>query len=189
LVDDIIASAYDLVILSAPRPRTLMSPSSDSIFDGGLQRTTVDTLLVRETATPLDGSRGGIAVCLDGSLQSYGALSAGAAFAKVCERPLELVAVSEGGPDERPLLAAHLDVAARYARTLGVAASTHLMDGASTPAIVTYVRRFRPWLLALGRGHSESDSSVQLGPTAEELVRLAPCNTLVSGRVFQPAAA
>lgn len=80
----------------------------------------------------------------------------------------------------------HLEVAQRIAREEGVALKTTLLDGKAFEKILQYVRRERPWLLVLGRIGVHSDPDMDIGSNTENLLRLAPCNVLLSSQRYVP---
>jgi rubrerythrin len=53
--------------------------------------------------------------------------------------------------------------------------------------MLQYVRREKPWLLVLGRIGVHSDEDMDIGSNTENLLRLAPCNVLLSSRRYVPA--
>ncbi len=61
-----------------------------------------------------------------------------------------------------------------------------LLDGKAYEKILQYTRKTEPWLLVIGRigVHNEQDSDI--GSTAENLLRLAPCNVLLSSQRYFP---
>ncbi len=60
-----------------------------------------------------------------------------------------------------------------------------LLDGKAYEKILQYVRKTNPWLLVLGRIGVHCEEDADIGSTAENLLRLAPCNLLlVSQRYF-----
>ena len=82
----------------------------------------------------------------------------------------------------------HLDVAARLAAEEGVALKTTLLAGKAFEQVLHYCRERKPWLLVMGRVGVHSDHALDLGSLTENLLRLAPCNLLLSARVFEPPA-
>lgn len=80
----------------------------------------------------------------------------------------------------------HLDVAARIARKEGIELSTKLLAGKAFEQLLLHVRETRPWLLVLGRIGVHSETGMDLGSATENLLRLAPCNLLLSARAFEP---
>lgn len=82
---------------------------------------------------------------------------------------------------------AHLAVADKLAREHGATAGTELVAGKPFRAILDRVRARRASLLIVGRRGVHADDGLDLGSTAENLVRLAPCHVLVTARSFQPA--
>jgi len=60
-----------------------------------------------------------------------------------------------------------------------------LLDGKAYEKILQYTRKTNPWLLVLGRIGVHCEEDADIGSTAENLLRLAPCNVLlVSQRYF-----
>lgn len=80
----------------------------------------------------------------------------------------------------------HLEVARQLAQEEGVNMKITLLDGKAFEKILQYVRRERPWLLVLGRIGVHSDPDMDVGSNTENLLRLAPCNVLLSSRRFTP---
>ena len=81
----------------------------------------------------------------------------------------------------------HLDIGRRLAEADGVEVTTTLLAGKCFEKILQHCRASQPWLLILGRAgaHSEEDET-ELGSSSENLLRLAPCNVLVTGGCFKP---
>ena len=80
----------------------------------------------------------------------------------------------------------HLEVAVRIAREHGVEISTKLLAGKVFEQLLHHVRETKPWLLLLGRIGVHSEAGMDLGSATENLLRLAPCNLLLSARCFEP---
>ena len=61
-----------------------------------------------------------------------------------------------------------------------------LLDGKAYEKILQYTRKTQPWLLVIGKigVHNEQDSDI--GSTAENLLRLAPCNVLLTRQRYFP---
>ncbi len=81
---------------------------------------------------------------------------------------------------------AHLDIGKQVAEAEGTKIRTTLLDGKAFERILQYVKRERPWLLVVGRIGVHSDETMDIGSNAENLLRMAPCNVLISNRVFVP---
>jgi len=81
----------------------------------------------------------------------------------------------------------HLEIGRKLAAERGVDLAITLLDGKCFEKILTFARKEQPWLLILGRigVHSEEDE-VDLGSNTENLLRLAPCNVLLTGGRFYP---
>ena len=61
-----------------------------------------------------------------------------------------------------------------------------LLDGKAYEKIIQYTRKTEPWLLVLGRIGVHSEQEMDIGSTAENLLRLAPCNVLLSSQRYFP---
>lgn len=80
----------------------------------------------------------------------------------------------------------HLEVARRMAADEGVELKITLLDGKAFDKILQYVRREKPWLLVVGRIGVHSDEDMDIGSNTENLLRLAPCNVLLSSQRYTP---
>ena len=81
----------------------------------------------------------------------------------------------------------HLEVSRRIASEQGIELKITLIDGKAFEKILQYVRRERPWLLVMGRIGVHSDEEMDIGSNTENLLRMAPCNVLLSSKRFVPA--
>jgi nucleotide-binding universal stress UspA family protein len=81
----------------------------------------------------------------------------------------------------------HLEIARKLAAEDGVDLSITLLDGKCFEKILTFARKEQPWLLILGRvGVHSDENEVDLGSNTENLLRLAPCNVLLTNGKFYP---
>lgn len=80
----------------------------------------------------------------------------------------------------------HLEISKTIAEEEGVELKTALLDGKPFDKVLQYVRREKPWLLIVGRIGVHSDEDMDVGSNTENLLRLAPCNVLISSRKFVP---
>src|SRR5213083_1100426 len=81
----------------------------------------------------------------------------------------------------------HLEIGRKLAADDGVELSITLLDGKCFEKILTFARKEQPWLLIVGRVGVHSDEhEIDLGSNTENLLRLAPCNVLVTGGKFYP---
>jgi nucleotide-binding universal stress UspA family protein/uncharacterized Zn finger protein (UPF0148 family) len=81
----------------------------------------------------------------------------------------------------------HLEIARKLAADEGVDLNITLLDGKCFEKILTFARKEQPLLLILGRVGVHSDEhEVDLGSNTENLMRLAPCNVLLTGGKFYP---
>ena len=81
----------------------------------------------------------------------------------------------------------HLEVGERMGSEAGVAIKKTLLDGKPFQKIIDHARKTNPWLIVLGRigVHSPKDET-SLGSNAENILRAAPCDVLLSTRVEVP---
>ena len=81
----------------------------------------------------------------------------------------------------------HLEVARAIAKEEhDYALKITLLDGKAYEKILQYARKTNPWLLVLGRIGVHSEQGMDIGSTAENLLRLAPCNVLLSSQRYFP---
>ncbi|HSF05381.1 MAG TPA: universal stress protein [Methylomirabilota bacterium] len=81
----------------------------------------------------------------------------------------------------------HLEIGRKLAADDGVDLAITLLDGKCFEKILTFVRKEQPWLLILGRiGVHSEEREVDLGSNTENLLRLSPCNVLLTGGRFYP---
>ena len=81
----------------------------------------------------------------------------------------------------------HLEVARAIAKEEhDYALKITLLDGKAYEKILQYTRKTNPWLLVLGRIGVHSEQDTDIGSTAENLLRLAPCNVLLSSQRYFP---
>lgn len=219
LADDIRASSHDLVIMGALGLGAVAASVLGSVCERVARCIDRDLLVVKTAAAEQPGT---IAVAIDGSAHSYGALKAALGLARICERPVEAVAVYDpffhytafhsiagvlspaaarvfrfkeqeklheeiidGGLAR--IYQAHLDVAVKMAAEEGAELRTTLLTGKPFEQLLHYAREHKPWLLAAGRIGAHSDAAMDLGSTAENLLRFAECNVLLAARGFEPA--
>jgi nucleotide-binding universal stress UspA family protein len=81
----------------------------------------------------------------------------------------------------------HLEVAQKIAEDEDFDLKVTLLDGKAFEKILEYVRRQKPWLLVMGRIGVHSDETMDIGSNTENLLRLVPCNVLLSSQRFTPA--
>jgi nucleotide-binding universal stress UspA family protein len=81
----------------------------------------------------------------------------------------------------------HLEVGERMAGEEGVAIKKTLLDGKPFQKILDHARKTNPWLIVVGRigVHSPKDET-GLGSNAENILRAAPCDVLLSTRLEVP---
>src|SRR5438309_1006915 len=221
LVEDCLASDYDLVVMGALGMGAVKDSQLGSVTERFVRKVPKDTLVVRN-ADPLRDTQGAIVVGLDGSPQSFNALRLGIGLAKALGRTLQAVAVYDpylhyamfngivGVLSEKAskifrfkeqeqlheeiidtglakIYQSHLEIGRKLAADSGVELAITLLDGKCFEKILTFVRNEHPWLLTLGRvGVHSDENEVDLGSNTENLLRLAPCNVLLTGGKFYP---
>ncbi|MDR4508628.1 MAG: universal stress protein [Candidatus Brocadiaceae bacterium] len=75
----------------------------------------------------------------------------------------------------------HLDCAEKMVEASGLGIETVLLDGKPYDQILKYVRKEKPSLLVIGRTGIHNTNGLDLGSATENLLRLAPCNVLLTG--------
>jgi len=77
----------------------------------------------------------------------------------------------------------HVNVAAAMARERGVEVTKTLLDGKAFQKVLDHARKVEPWVLVVGRvGVHRQDDESGLGSNTENLLRLAPCDVLLTTR-------
>src|SRR5687768_4359262 len=81
----------------------------------------------------------------------------------------------------------HLEVGERMVSETGIEIKKTLLDGKPFQKIIDHARKTNPWLIVLGRigVHSPKDET-SLGSNAENILRSAPCDVLLSTRLEVP---
>jgi nucleotide-binding universal stress UspA family protein len=221
LVEDTLASDYDLVIMGALGMGAVKDSQLGSVTERFVRRVSRDTLIVRNH-DGLRDAQGAIVVCLDGSPQSFHGLKIGIALSKALGRSVQAVGVYDpylhyamfngivGVLSEKAskifrfkeqeqlheeiidtglakIYQSHLEIGRKLAAEDGVDLSITLLDGKCFEKILTFARKEQPWLLIMGRVGVHSDAGeTDLGSNTENLMRLAPCNVLLTAGTFYP---
>src|SRR6266446_271410 len=221
LIEDCLASDYDLVVMGALGMGAVKDSQLGSVTERFVRKVPKDTLVVRN-ADRLSDSPGAIVVGLDGSPQSFNGLRLGVALARALGRPLQAVAVYDpylhyamfngivGVLNEKAskifrfkeqeqlheeiidtglakIYQSHLEIGRKLCAEDGVDLTITLLDGKCFEKMLTFARKEQPWLLILGRvGVHSDENEVDLGSNTENLLRLAPCNVLLTGGKFYP---
>src|SRR5947199_1310122 len=221
LIEDTLASDYDLVVMAALGMGAVRDSQLGSVTERFVRRVERDTLVVRNP-NAVDDGQGAIVVGLDGSPQSFHGLKIGLALSKALGRPVHAIAVYDpylhyamfngivGVLNEKAskifrfkeqeqlheeiidtglakIYQSHLEIARKLAAEDGVDLSITLLDGKCFEKVLTFARKEQPWLLILGRVGVHSDETEKdLGSNTENLLRLAPCNVLLTGGRFYP---
>jgi nucleotide-binding universal stress UspA family protein len=188
LVGDIREDDYDLLILGALGQGAVRDSQVGSVCERILRRTEVDTLVVRNTEVDAFDSPGNIAVALDGSAQSYGALKGAIALAAKTGKAIDIVTVLGDDATENELIRQHLDAAAKLVEKGGLNVTTQTLEGDTVAALRDYTAEAKPWVLALGRVGIDGGSE-DIGSTTDNLLRVADANLLVASQNWKPGAA
>lgn len=81
----------------------------------------------------------------------------------------------------------HLNVAEAMARDKGVEVNKTLLDGKAFQKVLDHARKVEPYLLVIGRvGVHTAEEDGGLGSNTENLLRLAPCDILLTNRRVTP---
>jgi len=81
---------------------------------------------------------------------------------------------------------AHLEISRKIAEEEGIECAIRLLDGKVFEKVLQYAREENPYLLILGRIGVHSAPDMDIGGNTENLLRLVPCNVLLSSKVFKP---
>ncbi len=81
---------------------------------------------------------------------------------------------------------AHLEVSRNIVKEEGLDCTIRLLDGKVFEKVLQYAREEKPHLLILGRIGVHSAPDMDIGGNTENLLRLVPCDVLLSSRVFKP---
>ena len=190
LVGDIQEDDYDLVVLGALGQGAVRDSQVGSVCERILRRTEVDTLIIRNPDVSAFDAPGHIAVALDGSAQSYGALKGALALAEKTGKAVEIVTVITEGSADAELLGQHLEAAVKLAETAGVEVTAQTLIGDTVPTLIAYANDASPWAMALGRVGIDTvaEDEVAIGSVADNLLRVAPVNLLVASQTWTPSA-
>ncbi len=187
LVGDIREDDYDLVIMGALGQGAVRDSQVGSVCERILRRTEVDSLVIRNADVDGFGSAGDIAVALDGSAHSYGALKGAIALAAKTGKNIQVVAVLGDSAVEAELLNKHLEVAAKLVEKAGLTATTKALTGETIASLRDYMVDAKPWALALGRVGIDGRSE-DIGSTTDNLLRVASANLLITSQSWRPGA-
>jgi len=80
----------------------------------------------------------------------------------------------------------HLEISRKIVEDEGYECTIRLLDGKVFEKVLQYAREENPYLLILGRIGIHSDQDMDIGGNTENLLRLVPCNVLLSSRVYKP---
>ena len=81
---------------------------------------------------------------------------------------------------------AHLEISRKVCEEEEIECTIRLLDGKVFEKVLQYAREENPYLLILGRIGVHSAPDMDIGGNAENLLRLVPCNVLLSSKVFKP---
>src|SRR6266568_4114514 len=190
LVEDCLASDYDLVVMGALGMGAVKDSQLGSVTERFVRRVPKDTLVVRN-ADRLSGSQGAIVVGLDGSPQSFHGLKLGIFLAKALGRPLRAVAVYD------PYL--HYAMFNGIVGVLNEKASKIFrfkeQEQLHEEIIDTGLAKIYQSHLEIGRKLAAEDGvdlalTLLDGKCFEQMLtfarKLAPCNVLLTGGKFYP---
>ncbi len=80
----------------------------------------------------------------------------------------------------------HLEIARAVAREEGAEIEVELLDGKPYQAVVRYLAKVRASLLLVGKTGVHADPELDIGGTAENLLRLAPCHVWIGTTMHTP---
>lgn len=177
LLDDINQGGYDLVVMGALGTGAVDESQIGSVTERVVRGASTDILVVKD----LIPSEGPILAGVDGSPQSLDALCAALTFGSATGRPVEGVVVAD-----RPLARATssaLDAARSRAAAEGTEMEIIVTEGKPFDRLLKMSREKKPWLLVIGKTGADAgqdDARASLGSTTGNLLRMAPCNVLIT---------
>ena len=222
ILQDIAASDYDLVVLGAVGIGRTKDSQIGAVCARVTREVRRDTWVVKHLPKPDEPERDTIAVGVDGSPQSFGALMTAIELGRQFGKRVEVVgvydpylhyAVFKGIVEVLTEKAAkvfrfeeqnqlheeiidtglaqiyqsHVNVAETMAREEGVEVVKTLLDGKASQKLLDHVRKIEPWLLVLGHvGVHSGEGETGLGSNTENLLRMAPCDVLLTSRQVVP---
>ena len=80
----------------------------------------------------------------------------------------------------------HLNVAETMAKEQGIEVIKTLLDGKAFQKVLDHARKVEPWVLVVGRVGIHSAEEDSLGSNTENLLRLAPCDVLLTTATETP---
>ncbi len=176
LIEDIAAGGCDMVIMGALGAGAVDESQLGSVTDRVVRAVATDVLVVKD----LIPAEGPIIAGVDGSPQSLEALCAALSFSTATGRSVEGVVVADGP------LARAASQALESARARAAAEETDLefivTEGKPFDRILKTCREKKPWLLVVGKAGADGGQNEpgSLGSTTGNLLRMAPCNVLVT---------
>src|SRR5918911_356899 len=176
LIEDCAASDYDLVVMGALGMGAVKDSQLGSVTERFVRRVTTDTVVVR-SPDPLRDEQGAIVGVLNEKASKI--------FRFKEQEQLHEEIIDTG---LAKIYQSHLEIGRKLAADDGVELSITLLDGKCFEKILTFARKEQPWLLIMGRVGVHSDEhETDLGSNTENLLRLAPCNVLLTGgKVYPP---
>ena len=81
---------------------------------------------------------------------------------------------------------AHLEISKKIVEEAEMECTIRLLDGKVFEKVLQYAREENPYLLILGRIGVHSGPEMDIGGNAENLMRMVPCNVLLSSRTHKP---
>jgi len=192
LVDDLRDTAYDLLILGALGQGAVRDSEIGSVCERVLRRTTLDTLVVRDEETMALAGETPVAIALDGSEYSWGALQSGIALAKAASRPVHILATVQENDESSALVQAHLTLAEEIVAAEGLTVTGSLVESnkPSGVAIAEFAASLDAFAIAMGRhGLDAPMENPEMGSVTEHVLRRGTTNVLVTSQTWNPAEA
>ncbi|HET9480618.1 MAG TPA: universal stress protein [Candidatus Polarisedimenticolia bacterium] len=180
LLEDIRRNHSDLVVMGALGAGAVDESQIGSVAERVVRKASTDVLVVKDLLPDPDGR---VLTALDGSRASMEALSAGLELARGTGRSVEGIVVGESGVSG-PASAA-IEAARAAAAVEGTDLEIVAAEGKPFDRILKTCREKRPWLLVVGRTglDADADEREEIGSNTANLLRLSPCNILVTPSV------
>jgi nucleotide-binding universal stress UspA family protein len=222
ILKDLAGSHHDLIVMGALGIGRARDSVIGSVCERVARQSDRDVWVVKHVPEPGEADRDTILVGVDGSPQSFGALTTAIELARTFGKKVEAIAVYDPylhysvfngivnvlteqaakvfrfeeqnqlheeiiDTGLAQIYQSHLEIGERMAGEAGVTIKKTLLDGKPFQKILDHARKTAPWLIVMGRigVHSPTDET-GLGSNAENVLRAAPCDVLLSTRLQVP---
>ncbi len=189
---------YDVLAMGALGLGAVAGSTIGTVCERVVRRAAIDVFVAKDRHRPIGD--GPIVVAKDGSAKSFSALKTALDIGRRLAIPVHVVAaydpyyhyvafnkistVLDDGVAK--IYQAHLEVATKVAEAEGASIQTALVAGKPYQAIRKYVAEEDASLLVIGKTGIHADDGLDIGGTAENLLRMLPCHIWIGQAEFTP---